>query len=84
MQAKATRLIQFTLLKLVTLVQGSIRLKLFSLNDYMGLSQHPAICRAAGDTAVQCGMGTCCPCITKATLPAAALRFHVDCCVHGT
>ncbi|KAL3138918.1 hypothetical protein ABBQ32_005735 [Trebouxia sp. C0010 RCD-2024] len=37
--------------------QGSIRLKLFSLNDYMGLSQHPAICRAAGDTAVQCGMG---------------------------
>ena len=38
-------------------MQGSMRLKLFSLNDYMGLSQHPAICKAAADAATQCGMG---------------------------
>lgn len=44
---------------LKVVVQGSIRLKLFSLNDYMGLSQHPSICQAAADAAVCYGMGTC-------------------------
>ena len=53
------------LLKVV--VQGSIRLKLFSLNDYMGLSQHPAICQAAADAAVHCGMGMCSVCIPAAS-----------------
>lgn len=37
--------------------QVSMRLKLFSLNDYMGLSQHPAICKAAAEAALHCGMG---------------------------
>ena len=38
-------------------MQVSMRLKLFSLNDYMGLSQHPAICKAAAEAATLCGMG---------------------------
>ncbi|KAL4424876.1 hypothetical protein ABPG77_002099 [Micractinium sp. CCAP 211/92] len=31
--------------------------KLFSLNDYLGLSTHPAVRRAAADAALQCGNG---------------------------
>lgn len=34
-----------------------MRLKLFSLNDYMGLSMHPQICQAAADAALHGGMG---------------------------
>ena len=33
-------------------------LKLFSLNDYLGLSTHPAVCRAASEAALAYGMGT--------------------------
>lgn len=33
--------------------------KLFSLNDYLGLSTHPAVCRAAADAALACGNGAC-------------------------
>ncbi len=38
-------------------MQVNMRLKLFSLNDYMGLSQHPVICKAAAEAATHCGMG---------------------------
>lgn len=31
--------------------------KLFSLNDYLGLSTHPAVRRAAADAALECGNG---------------------------
>lgn len=31
--------------------------KLFSLNDYLGLSTHPAVRQAAADAALQCGNG---------------------------
>lgn len=30
---------------------------LFSLNDYLGLSTHPAVRRAAAEAALQCGNG---------------------------
>ena len=33
-------------------------LKLFSLNDYLGLSTHPAVCQAAADAALLFGSGT--------------------------
>lgn len=40
--------------------RGDIRtIKLFSLNDYLGLSTHPAVCRAAADAALACGNGAC-------------------------
>lgn len=32
-------------------------IKLFSLNDYLGLSTHPAVRQAAADAALQCGNG---------------------------
>lgn len=32
-------------------------LKLFSLNDYLGLSTHPAVCQAAADAALLFGSG---------------------------
>ena len=32
-------------------------LKLFSLNDYLGLSTHPAVCQAAADAALLYGSG---------------------------
>ncbi|KAL4451868.1 hypothetical protein ABPG75_007530 [Micractinium tetrahymenae] len=32
-------------------------IKLFSLNDYLGLSTHPAVRRAAAEAALQCGNG---------------------------
>lgn len=37
-------------------------IKLFSLNDYLGLSTHPAVRQAAADAALQCGNGeaACC------------------------
>ena len=37
---------------------GDLRIvKLFSLNDYLGLSTHPAVRQAAADAALQCGNG---------------------------
>lgn len=35
-------------------------LKLFSSNDYMGLSSHPAVARAAADAVLRHGMGASC------------------------
>jgi 7-keto-8-aminopelargonate synthetase-like enzyme len=32
-------------------------IKLFSLNDYLGLSTHPAVRQAAANAALQCGNG---------------------------
>ena len=34
-------------------------LRLFSSNDYMGFSAHPAVRRAAADAALRHGMGDC-------------------------
>lgn len=34
-----------------------VPLRLFSLNDYMGLSQHPRVCKAAAEAAERFGMG---------------------------
>ena len=36
---------------------GLRRLVLFSLNDYLGLSCHPDVCRAAAEAAQQVGLG---------------------------
>ena len=36
--------------------EGSL-LRLFSSNDYMGLSCHPSVCRAAADAVLRHGMG---------------------------
>lgn len=36
---------------------GLRTLTLFSLNDYLGLSTHPEVRRAAADAALQCGNG---------------------------
>lgn len=36
-------------------------LKLFSLNDYLGLSTHPAVCQAAADAALLFGSGARAP-----------------------
>ena len=40
--------------------EGSL-LRLFSSNDYMGLSCHPSVCRAAADAVLRHGMGKICP-----------------------
>jgi len=36
----------------------AVPIKLFSLNDYMGLSTHPRVCLAAASAAASAGMGT--------------------------
>ena len=36
---------------------GMHRLRLFSLNDYMGMSAHPAVRQAAAEAAAACGSG---------------------------
>lgn len=36
---------------------GNHRLCLFSLNDYLGLSAHPDVCRAMAQAATTCGVG---------------------------
>ena len=40
--------------------EGSV-LRLFSSNDYIGLSCHPLVCRAAADAVLRHGMGTIYP-----------------------
>lgn len=37
-----------------------VRLKLFSLNDYLGLSTHPTVCKAVAEAALSTGNGKIC------------------------
>jgi len=64
-------------------MQISMRLKLFSLNDYMGLSQHPAICKAAAEAATHCGMGK----LPQNSFRSACVHLTMTLCTcgcHGT
>lgn len=51
-------------------------IKLFSLNDYLGLSTHPAVRQAAADAALQCGNGARGGLVDHATISAPTLRAH--------
>ena len=51
-------------------------LKLFSLNDYLGLSTHPAVCQAAADAALLFGSGARASPVSQRLL---CCRAHVFC-----
>ena len=57
--------------------------KLFSLNDYLGLSTHPAVRQAAAEAAMQCGNGEhpCQPATTPGKNSACSLPPTLRCCL---
>ena len=60
-------------------MQVCMRLKLFSLNDYMGLSHHPAICKAAAEAAIHCGMGK----LLQRSFRSACVHLAMTLCICG-
>ncbi|PSC69499.1 8-amino-7-oxononanoate synthase isoform A [Micractinium conductrix] len=52
---------------------GLRTIKLFSLNDYLGLSTHPAVRRAAAEAALQCGNGP-----RSSALVGGYTRWHAE------
>lgn len=60
-------------------------LSLFSLNDYLGLSTHPDVCKAAAEAALQVSNGTLlCTGLAEATNTAVSSTFLISTvhCVH--